>query len=167
VSETTLSLDRIQVQVTGLFTTHHFLETEAGCLAEITFPAFGQGGTARTQGGRELLMHKTGWFSGAHELVENGSVRGAADRVSAFGREMEIEVDGHRFQLVPEGILRRGWFLVDAQGRRVLEFQPRAFGKDVEITIWHTVDADLAVFAYYLYYVRTQEESAAAVAATS
>jgi hypothetical protein len=167
VAETTLSLDRIQVQVTGLFTTHHFLETEAGCLAEITFAAFNQGGTARTGDGRELLMQKTGWFSGAHEIAEHGRVRGSAQRQGAFGREMQLELDGQRFRLVPEGIFKRGWFLIDAMERRLLEFQPRAFGKDVEVIIWDTVDADLAIFAYYLYYMRSQEESAAAVAATS
>jgi hypothetical protein len=167
VTETTLSLDRIQVQVTGLFTTHHFLETETGCLAEITFGAFSQGGTAHTRDGRELLMQKTGWFSGAHELVDNGRMRGSAERQGAFSREMQLELDGRRFRMVPEGILRRGWFLIDGRERRLLEFQPRAFGKDVEVIIWDTVDADLAIFAYYLYYMRSQEESAAAVAAAS
>lgn len=167
MTDKTLLLDHIQVQVAGLFTTHHTLETEAGRLAEITFPAFAQSGTARTADGRELLMQKTGWLSSAHELVQDGVVRGSAERMGAFGRELQIQVDNRSFRLVPEGIFKRGWFLVDAGGCKLLEFQPRGFSKDVQVTIWNTVDADVAVFGYYLYYMRTQEESAAAVAATS
>jgi len=167
MSRETWLLAEIEVEVTGFFTTHHYFQTEAGTLGELIFLAFSQQGTFQTTDGRKLLMQKTHWLGSAHEVVEGEDVRGTADRRGLLSRDIALQFDGQDYTLQPEGLLRQGWFLVDAAGDTLIEIQPRGILKQgAHLTILEAVDADLVAFAYYLYCVRTQED-AAAVAATS
>jgi hypothetical protein len=157
----------ICVDVSGFFTTHHYFQTEAGTLGELTFPAFSQQGVFQAADGSKLLMQKTHWLGTAHEIVEGESVRGTADRRSFFSRDIVLQLDGQDYVLLSEGLFKQGWFLVDAVGDTLIEIQPRGILKQgAYLTIWEAIDAVLVAFAYYLYYMRIQED-AAAVAATS
>lgn len=168
MAKTAWTLDTIEVDVTGFFTTHHYLQTEEGSLGEFNFPAFSQGGTYRTADGREMLMQKTHWLHTSHELVEGGRVRGTADRRGIFSREIDIQYNGQSYTLQPEGGFgRQGWYLIDAQGLALIEIQPRGvFRQGAFITITAALDADLAAFAYYLVHMRRQEDAAASAAAS-
>jgi hypothetical protein len=159
-------IDEIEVDVTGLFTTHHYLQTEVGTLGELTFPAFSHQGIYRAADGHELLMQKTRWFGSAHELVDGEMVRGTADRPRLLSRDIVIHLDGHEYLLEPEGLFRRGWYLKDAEHQTLLEIQPRGvFRQGAYLTLTGMVDADLVIFAYYLVHMRQQEEAAAGAAA--
>ena len=160
-------VSEIEVRVSGVFTTHHHFQTESGEWGEMIFPAFAQRAVFRTADGRELEMAKAGWLSSAHRLFEGESVRAVADRPGLLHREMTIECDGRAYELVPEGLLKQGWFLVDGAGMTLLEIQPRGvFRQGAYITITGWVDADLVAFAYYLVHMRKQEDAAAAAAAS-
>jgi hypothetical protein len=161
------TLDEIEVEVSGLFTTHHLLRTEAGILGELTFPAFAQQATYRTISGRELLMQKTHWLGTTHELIEGKTVRGSGTRPGWLRRDIVLEVDGRQYSLQPEGVLSWGWHLFDAGGQQLLELQPRGILRQGAcLTITGAVDADVVAFAYYLVYMRRQEEAAGAAAAS-
>lgn len=160
-------LDEIEVDVSGFFTTHHVLRTEAGILGELTFPAFSQCATYRTSGGRELVMQKTHWLGTTHEMLEGQMVRGSGTRPGLFRWDIVLEVDGQQYSLQPEGVLSRGWRLFDASGQQLLEIQPRGIlQQGAHLTITGAVDADLVAFAYYLVHMRQQEEAAGAAAAS-
>jgi hypothetical protein len=160
-------VSEIEVTVSGFFTTHHHFQTESGEWGEMTFPAFAQRAVFRTADDRELEMGKTHWLGSAHELVEGDTVRAAADRPGLLHREMVIRFDGREYELVPEGLFKQGWFLVDQEGNTLLEIQPRGvFREGAFVTITGWVDADLVVFAYYLVHMRKQEDAAAAAAAS-
>ncbi len=161
-------LDEVEVEVSGFFTTHHSFQTQSGDRGELTFPAFGQEGIFRTHDGRELRMYKTSWLGSAHELAEGEVVRGWADRRGLFSRDMVLQYDGREYILQPEGFWKQSWTLADAGGHIVLEIQPRGILRQgATLTIPSAVDADLVAFAYYLFYVRQQEDAAAGAAAAS
>ena len=169
------ALDEIEVDVRGFFTTHHDFGTGLGSWGKLTFPAFANHGTFRAADGRELLMRKVHWLGSAHEFSDGGRVRGSADRAGVLSREIELLFDGQHYVLEPEGILSRGWRLTDAQGRHLLEIQPRgilrqgayltALGQHPEMV--EALSPDLLAFAYYLVYTRWQEDAAAGAAAAS
>jgi hypothetical protein len=163
MTQTTWMLGQIEVDVTGFFTTHHYFQTAEGTIAELTFPAFAQDAVCRTAEGRELVMQKPRWFGTIHELLDGNVVRATANRAGFFRRDIVIQFDGEQYRLEPEGAFKWGWFLVDASGRQLVEFQPRGvFKQGAYISIASVVDADLVAFAYYLVHVRKQEEAAAA-----
>jgi hypothetical protein len=167
MTQKTWTLDQIEVNVSGFFTTHHHFRTEMGALGKFTFPAFGQHGVFRTADGRELTMEKTHWLGSAHQLVEGNVVRATADLPGLLRQDYAIQFEGQDYVLEPEGIFKMGWVLADAAGTTLLEIQPRGVLKQgAYLTIWAKVDADLVAFAYYLVHMRKQEQ-AAAVAATS
>jgi hypothetical protein len=158
--------DRIEVEVSGFFTTHHRFETSTTILGEFTFPAFARGGIFRTIDGRELVMEKTGWLSSRHQLLEGETVHSTADRKGLLSRDIIIRYDGQEYLLQPEGLFRQSWYLSNAEGTVLLEIQPRGVLKQsAHLTMWGPIDADLIAFAYYLVHMRRQEESAAAAAA--
>jgi hypothetical protein len=162
------TVDEIEVDVSGWFTTHHYLQTRSGVLGEITFPAFAREALYRTPDGRELRMQKTHWLGSSHELLDCGVVRGRADQPGFFRRDLAIQFDGQQFSLEPEGLLSQGWHLFDVQRNRLLEIRPRGMLKQgAYLTITGFVDADLAIFAYYLYQIRQQETAAAGAAVAS
>jgi hypothetical protein len=159
-------LDEVEVEVSGWFTTHHTFRTHSGSLGECKISAFSQQATFRTVDGRELLMQKTSWLGSSFELIVGGTVRGAAHRPGLLRRDITLEYDDRAYSLQPEGLLARGWFLLDAVGNQLLEIQPRGvFKQGAILTITGNVDADLVAFAYYLVHVRQQEEAAGAAAA--
>lgn len=161
-------LDEVEVGISGFFTTHHTFQTSRGVLGEMTFPAFGQQGNYRTFDGRELSMLKTHWLGRSHELLDGKVVRGRADPTGLLRRDLNLSFDGQSYSLVPEGILKQGWLLVDAQGQTILEIQPRGvFRQGAYLTVRASLDADLMAFAYYLYYTLQQEAAAGAAAAAS
>jgi len=167
MSENLVTFFEIEVEVSGFFTTHHTFKTETGILAQCTFPAFSQHGVYRSADGRERLMQKTHWLGSAHEFVDGDRVRGSADRPGLFRQDFAIQFDGQAYSLEPEGAFKQGWFLLDAGGNTLLEFQPRGvFKQGAFITLWQPVSTDLLAFAYYLVHTRKQEQ-AAAVSATS
>ena len=160
-------LGSIEVDVAGFFTTHHHLEAGWGELAELTFPAFSQSATYQTVDGRRVTMQKTHWLGTAYEIVDGGVVRGSADRPGLFRRDIAVQFDGRDYWLEPEGFLKQGWFLLDAERQVLLEIQPRGvFRQGAYIIVHSSLEVDLMAFAYYLVQMR-QQEDAAAVAATS
>ncbi|MEE8392411.1 MAG: hypothetical protein V3S14_16655 [Anaerolineae bacterium] len=68
--------DEIEITVSGFFTTHYVLQMATGTLGELTLPAFSTSGVFRSAEGRELLVQRTSWWRGWHELRENGVVLG-------------------------------------------------------------------------------------------
>jgi len=175
MSEGRMAIDNIEVTVSGLFTTHHEFEIEAGSWGEVTFPAFAQHGTFRSAArrsipsaareGQELHMRKVHWLRSEHELTEGETVRGRADRRGLLHSEIDIVFDGQEYCLAPQGILSRAWFLADAQGSTLLEIQPHGvFRQGVTLTIEGPIPPELIVFAYYLVHERQQEEAAGVAA---
>ena len=169
MTQETWMIDEIQVKVSGLFTTHHHLHTEMGALGKLTFPAFAQAATYRTPDGRELLMQKTHWLGTGYELLEGDTVRGSADRSSLFDRGLDLQLDGRQYRLEPTGWLSRDWRLVEQGGNELLEIQLLGLlSRDARVLISGIiVEPDLIAFAYYLFYMRYQEEAAAGAAAAS
>ena len=169
MTQETWMIDEIQVRVSGFFTTHHHLHSELGTLGKFKFPAFAQSATYRASDGRELLMHKSHWLSTSYELVEGEIVRGTADRSSLFDRGVVLQLDGRQYRLDPTGWLSRDWRLVDHNGNELLEIQLLGLlSRDARMVVKGIiVEPDLIAFAYYLFYMRYQEEAAAGAAAAS
>jgi hypothetical protein len=158
--------DEIEVDVSGFFTTHHFLQTAAKTLGEWALPAFRSGGVFRAADGRELVVERTSWWRGWHQLREDGVVLGTARPCGFWRRTMSVGLRGLMYELEPAGFWSRGWHLVDGAGTMMLDSQPRGiFRRGACIAIQCPVDADLLVFVYYLVSVRWQEQAAAASAA--
>jgi hypothetical protein len=156
----------IEVEMWGCFTTHHRMQTETGVLGELTLPAFKSGGIFESTDGRELVVEKTSWWRGWHELRENEIVVGSARPLGFWGRTMSVGFRGLMYELVPAGFWSDGWNLLDGSGAVVVEIRRWGFfRRKVGLTIRGPVHPDLLVFVYYLVNVRWQEQSAAAAAA--
>jgi hypothetical protein len=167
VAQKTWMKGKIEVDVSGFFTTHHHFETEAGHWGKLKFPAFSDHGVLRSADGRQLVMRKVHWLGSSHELIEGEVVRGTADRRGLLCRGMVIHFKGQEYLLEPEGLLSQGWYLTDTVGNVLLHIQPRGILRQgAYLSITAPMDADLVTFAYYLVHMRAQED-AAAVAATS
>ncbi len=161
-------LDEITVSVSGVFTTYHRLETPSGVLGELTLPAFRSEGRFCTADGRELVMRRTSWWRGWHELREGGVGVGTARPRGFWRRKMDVEFRGRMYELAPVGFWARDWRLADEAGVAILEVRPRgAFRRGARIKILGPIDTDLLAFTYYLVNARWQEEGAAAAAAAS
>lgn len=158
----------IEVDVTGFFTTHHNMQGRWGELGELTFPAFSQSATYKAIDGRQVIMQKTHWLGTAYEMVEGDAVRAQADRPALLRRDMAIQFDGLDYWLEPEGFLKQGWFLLDAQRQMLIEIQPRGiFKQGAYMTIHSSIEVDLVAFAYFLVHMRQQEDAAAAAAVSA
>jgi hypothetical protein len=157
----------IEVDVTGFFTTHHYLQAEWGDLGELTFPAFSQAATYEALDGRKVTMQKSHWLGTAYEMIDGGVVRGRADRPGLLRTDIAVEFDGQDYSLEPEGLLKQGWFLLDAERHILMEIQPRGIVKQgAYLSLRGAIELDLVAFAYFLVQMRKQED-AAVVAATS
>ena len=157
----------IEVEVTGLFTTHHYLQAEWGDLGELTFRAFNQGASSEALDVRKVTMQKSHWLGTEHEMVDGGVVRGRGDRPGLLRTDIAVQFDGQDYILEPEGLLKQGWFLLDAERHILMEIQPRGvFTQGAYLSLHAAVELDLVAFAYYMVHMRKQED-AAVVAATS
>jgi hypothetical protein len=156
----------IEVDIWGFFTTHHRMLTETEVLGELTLSAFSSGGVFQAADGRELVVEKTSWWRGWHELRENGVVVGSARPLGFWERTMSVGFRGKMYELVPAGFWSSSWNLLDESGAVVVKVRRWGFFRQkVGLTIQGPVHSDLLVFVYYLANVRWQEQAAAAAAA--
>ncbi len=163
--EAGLAVNRIQVDVSGLFATHHRFLSEAGVLGELTFPAMGRQGVYRSFDGRELTVVRTSWWRGKHELREGGMTLGSSQQRGFFRFKIVIQFGGQEYALERISPWKRTWRLVGPGQMALLEISPQGvFKQGAFLDILGEIDADLLVFAYCLVYMRWQEESAAAAA---
>jgi hypothetical protein len=158
--------DGVEVTVSGFFTTHHFVQTSTGILGELTLPAFSTGGVFYAADGRELVVRRTIWWRGWHEMREDGVVVGTAHSQGFWRRTMNVGFRGATYELVPTDCWSREWCLLDETGATVIAVRSRgAFRRGAYLTVVEPVHVDLLAFVYYLVNVRWQEQSAAAGAA--
>jgi hypothetical protein len=156
----------VRIDMWGCFTTHHRMLTETDILGELTLPVFSSGGVFEATDGRELVVEKTSWWRGWHELRENDVVVGSARPLGFWGRRMSVGFRGVMYELVSAGFWSDGWDLLDESGEVVVEIRRRGFfRRKVSLTIRGPVHADLLVFVYYLAHIRWQEQASAAAAA--
>jgi hypothetical protein len=158
----------IEVEMWGCFTTHHLLQTETGILGEMTLPAFSSGGVFDAADGRNLVVEKTSWWRGWHELRENDIVVGSARPTGFWGRTMSVGFRGLMYELVPAGFWSDGWDLLDGAGAVLVEVRRWGFfRRKVVLTVHGPVHSDLLVFVYYLAHIRWQEQTAAVAASSA
>jgi hypothetical protein len=159
-------MDAAEVIVSGFFTTHHCVQTATEILGELTLPAFSKQGAFYAADGRELVVQRTNWWRGWHEMREGGIVVGTARAESFWRRTTGIGFRGAMYELQPADFWSRGWRLLDETGATVVEIRPRGvFRRGAYLTVMKPVTVDLLVFSYYLVNVRWQEQTAAAGAA--
>jgi hypothetical protein len=158
---------QIEVEMWGCFTTHHRMLTETDVLGELTLPVFSSGGVFEATDGRELVVEKTSWWRGWHELRENDIVVGSARPLGFWGRRMSVGFRGLMYELVPAGFWSDGWDLLDGSGGVVVEVRRWGFfRRKVSLAIRGIVHPDLLIFVYYLAHIRWQEQTAAVAAST-
>ena len=117
--------------------------------------------------GRKVTMQKSHWLGTAHEMIDGGVVRARGDRPGLLRTDIAVQFDSKDYILEPEGLLKQGWFLLDAERHILVEIQPRGvFRQGAYLNLRAPVELDLVAFAYYLVHQRNQE-NAAVVAATS
>jgi hypothetical protein len=156
----------VEVDVAGLFTTHHYLVAAARDVGTLTLPALSSTGTFRAAAGRELVLERTSWWRGWHELRENGIVVGTARPQGFWRQAMSVGFRGRMYELVLAGCFSRGWRLLDDSGAIVIEIWPRGvFRRGAILNVLGPVHEDLPVFVYYLVNARWQEQTAATAAA--
>jgi hypothetical protein len=159
-------MDEAEVVVSGFFTTHHFVQTATETMGELILPAFSIRGVFHAANGRELVVQRTNWWRGWHEMREGGIVLGTAQSHGFWRRTMGIGFRGATYELRPADFWSRGWRLFDETGAIVMEIRPRGcFRRGAYLTVAKPVNVDLLTFVYYLVNVRWQEQSAAAGAA--
>ena len=156
----------IEVEMWGCFTTHHRMRLLGeGFLGEMTLPAFGKGGVFQFHDGRELVVERTSWWRGWHELRENGIVVGSARPLGFWGQRMSVGFRGKLYELEPAGFWSDSWRLIEDSGTVVVDVRRWGFFRRRVGLITHgAVPPDLLVFVYYLVNARWQEQSAAAAA---
>ena len=159
-------MDQAEVTVSGFFTTHHFVQTATDILGELTLSALRMGGVFHAANGRELVVQRTNWWRGWHEMREGGIVLGTAHPQSFWRRTMGVGFRGAMYELRPADFWSRGWYLFDEMGATAVEIRPRGvFRRGAYLTVLEPVNVDLLIFVYYLVNVRWQEQSGAAGAA--
>jgi hypothetical protein len=160
------AMERAEVIVSGVFTTHHAVRTATEMLGELILSAFSMGGVFHGADGRELVVRRTNWWRGWHEMREGSIVLGSAHRQGFWRRTMGIGFRGATYELRPADFWSRGWHLCDEMGTTVVEIRPRGiFRRGAYLTVMQPVHVDLLIFVYYLVNVRWQEQSGAAGAA--
>lgn len=160
--------EEIVVSVSGFLTTHHSFDTATGHWGKLGFPAFSDQGTFYREDGRDLVMRKVHWLGSAREMLVGDSVYSTADRTGLLSQDLKIDFDRNLYRLLPEGILKDGWYLTDAAGMALLEIRQRGILREgAYLTINGPLNRDLVAFAYYLVHTRRQEEAAAVTATTA
>lgn len=158
--------DEIVVEVAGIFTTQHTFRSAGETLAILSVPAGMAEGSYEGQGGRRIAVRRTGCLSRGYELLDGGFVRGGAEPRGLFKMGYALHFDGEALALVPEGVFRQGWLLIDGEGQVLLRLEPLGvFKRGSRLVAPRPIEFPLAVLAYYLYQVQQQET--AAVAATT
>ncbi len=161
----TITTDKIEVLVSGFFTTRHLLRTNTEVIGELTLRGLKMLGSFRSPDGRELELEKTSWWKSVYEIREGGAVAGAAHPRGFFRREFLLDFGGQAYMLTPAGFGGRVWRLFDSAGTLLLEVRHRgAFRRGAYLTIRGEIDFPLMLFAYYLVNARWQEQHAAAAA---
>lgn len=162
------ALDEIIVEVAGFFTTEHTFRSATRTMAVLTVPAGMAEGSYEGGGGRRIVVRRTGCLSRGYELLDDGLVRGAAEPRGLFKMGYALQFDGQGLELVPEGVFRQGWLLVDAQGHLLLRLEPLGvFKRGTRLVASQPIEFPLAVLAYYLYQVIQQETAAVATTAAA
>jgi hypothetical protein len=160
------AFDEIVVEVTGFFTTEHTFRSASGTLAVLTVPAGLAEGSYEGGGGRPVVVRRTSCLSRGYELFDGNLTRGAAEPRGLFKMGYALQFDGQALELVPEGVLRQGWLLVDTGGQVLLRLEPLGvFKRGTRVVALQPIEFPLVVLAYYMYQVQRQET--AAVAATA
>ena len=160
--------DEIFVDVAGFFTTEHTFRSASQRLAVLKVPAGMAEGSCEDESGECVVVRRTGCLSRGYELLEGGLVRGAAEPRGLFKMGYAVQFDGQGLELVPEGVFRQGWLLVDAAGRVLLGLEPLGvFKRGARLMASQPIEFPLAVFAYYLYQVQRQETAAVASTAAA
>jgi hypothetical protein len=144
-----IAADRIEVSVAGLFSTRHRFDTPGGSLGELTVPAFGRRSAFRCAGGREMSIRRTSWMGNRYELNDGEEILATAWPRGPFRRAIDLDFQGSSYTLAPTGAFRQGWYLLDDQGIRWLEFQPRgAFRRGAYLQVLAPVPVELVVLFY-------------------
>ena len=166
MSDDRWAYDEILVDVGGFFTTTHTFHTPAGTLAALRVSGGMAEGEYQAADGRHVLIRRTGCLSRSYQLIDGDRVRGAAEPRGFFKQGYLIHFDGEELDLVPEGVFRQGWLLVDRSGITLLSIVPRSvFHRGARLVAEQPVEFPLAVFAYYLRTVIQQETAAVAASA--
>ena len=101
-------------------------------------------------------------------MREGGVALGTARPQGFWRRAMDVRYGNREYVLQPAGFWAQSWRLVDALDHTLLEIRPRGvFRRGAFMTALAAIDADLLVFAYYLVWMRWQEQSAAASTSAS
>jgi hypothetical protein len=162
------AFDEIVVDVAGFFKTEHTFHTASQTMAVLTVPAGMAEGSYEDKGGRRVVVRRTGCFSRGYEVVVGGVGRGAAEPRGLFKMGYALQFDGQALELVPEGVFRQGWLLVDGEGHLLLRLEPLGvFKRGTRLVAPQPIEFPLAVLAYYLYQVIQQETAAVATTAAA
>jgi hypothetical protein len=162
--------DEIEADVRGAFTTHHRLHAASGELGTLTLPAFSYRGIFRFVDGKEIVVERTSWWRGWHEMRVDGIVVGTARPVGFWRQKMSIGFRGQVYELVSVNWWGRGWRLLEDgdDDRAVIEVQPRGvLRRGAYLQSFVPVPTDLLVFVYYLVNARWQEQASAAAASSA
>jgi hypothetical protein len=168
VAEDMWAFDEIVVDVAGFFTTQHTFRSASRTLAVLTVPAGMAEGSYEGRSGQHVVVRRTGCLSRGYELCDGDIVRGAAEPRGLFKMGYAVQFDGQGLELVPEGVFRQGWLLLDAGGRVLLRLEPLGvFKRGTRLMAPQPIEFPLAVLAYYLYQVQQQETAAVATTAAA
>jgi hypothetical protein len=168
MTEDLWAVDEIIVDVSGFFTTEHAFRSASQTLAVLKVPAGMAEGSYESRGGRRIVVRRTGCLSRGYELLDSSLVRGAAEPRGLFKMGYALQFDGQALELVPEGVFRQGWLLVDGEGHLLLRLEPLGvFQRGTRLVASQPVEVPLVVLAYYLYQVLQQETAAVVTTAAA
>ncbi len=167
--------NEIEIVISGLFTTHHRLQTAAGVLGEFTFPALRMHAIFHAADGRKLLARHASLWRDRHELREGDArewrtlpVLATARPPRFWSRALIIQFGRREYVLKPADFWESRWQLADDAGVVLLEMRSRGtFRRRVHLAVLGAVDVDLLAFAYYLMHERWEEHAAVGAAAAS
>ncbi|MGD8397874.1 MAG: hypothetical protein PVG11_03380 [Anaerolineae bacterium] len=162
------TLDEISVDVAGFFTTEHTFHAGGRTLATMKVPAGNAEATYRGHEGRLVVIRRTGCLSGGYEMKVGGVIRGTAAPRGAFKPGYALRFDGEAFEIVPAGIFRQDYLLVDTGGSTLLRASPQGvFKRGAYLSVSQPLPLPLVVLAYFMYTViQAQTAAVAATAAT-
>lgn len=168
MTEQEWAADRIEVAVSGCFTTRHELYAGEERLGELIIPTFARTSTFQGADGRRREIVHTSFWRGTHEMSAGGQVLGRAEPRGFWHRELELQFEGQAYRLQSAGFFTRAWKLVAPDDTVLLQMKPQgAFRRGAYLEIYQELPVDLLVFTYYLVRQRWQTETAAAASAAA